>query len=90
MTPYDDVNAILTQLSAGLPELLGEQLVGLYLTGSLTYGDFDPGSSDIDFLAVLSKELSDEQLHAIRTLHESQGSPPEHKQLIGFDSSPSL
>ena len=73
MTPYSDVNAVLTQLSAGLPELLGEQLVGLYLTGSLTYGDFDPGSSDIDFLAVLTKELSGEQLQDITGLHERIG-----------------
>jgi predicted nucleotidyltransferase len=73
VTPYDDVNAVLTQLSDGLTALLGEQLLGLYLTGSLTYGDFDHGSSDIDFLAVLSKELSGEQLDAIRTLHARSG-----------------
>ena len=73
MTPYDDVNAVLTHLSASLTELLGEQLIGLYLAGSLTYGDYDPGSSDIDFLAVLCKELSVEQLEAVRTLHAGIG-----------------
>ncbi len=73
MTPYDDVNVVLTHLSASLTELLGEQLIGLYLTGSLTYGDFDLGSSDIDFLAVLEKELSDEQLEGITTMHERIG-----------------
>jgi hypothetical protein len=85
MTPYDDVNAVLTQLSAGLTELLGEQLIGLYLTGSLTYGDFDPGSSDIDFLAVLSKELYDEQLNAITTMHTRIGDAIPHwaKRLEG-------
>lgn len=73
MTPYDDVNTVLTRLSTGLTELLGKQLISLYLTGSLTYGDFDPGSSDIDFLAVLTKELSGEQLHDITGLHERIG-----------------
>jgi predicted nucleotidyltransferase len=73
VTPYDDVNAVLTQLSAGLTGLLGEQLLGVYLTGSLTYGDFDPGSSDIDFLAVLDEELTGEQLDAIVDLHKRIG-----------------
>jgi Domain of unknown function (DUF4111)/Nucleotidyltransferase domain len=73
MTPYEDVNEVLARLSHGLTALLGEQLLGLYLTGSLTYGDFDPNSSDIDFLAVLSKELSDEQLSAITDMHERIG-----------------
>jgi len=73
MTPYDDVNAVLTLLSDGMTALLGKQLLGLYLTGSLTYGGFDPGSSDIDFLAVLSKVLSSEQLQAITAMHERIG-----------------
>jgi hypothetical protein len=73
MTPYADVNAVLSHLSDGVTGLLGEQLLGLYLTGSLTCGDFDPGSSDIDFLAVLGKELSDEQLGAITDMHERIG-----------------
>jgi predicted nucleotidyltransferase len=73
VTPYGDVNAVLTQLSDGLTTLLGEQLIGLYLTGSLTYGDFDPGGSDIDFLAVLDSELADEQAQDIMALHERIG-----------------
>jgi hypothetical protein len=73
VTPYGDVSAVLTQLSDGLTTLLGEQLIGLYLTGSLTYGDFDPGGSDIDFLAVLDSELVDEQVQDIMALHECIG-----------------
>ncbi|HEY7021687.1 MAG TPA: aminoglycoside adenylyltransferase domain-containing protein [Ktedonobacterales bacterium] len=85
MTPYDDVNAVLTQLSDGLTALLGGQLLGLYLTGSLTYGDFDPGRSDIDFLAVLSDELSGNQLDAVTALHERIGAAIPHwaKRLEG-------
>jgi hypothetical protein len=85
MTPDDDVNAVLTQLSGGLVTLLGKQLLGLYLTGSLTYGDFDPGSSDIDFLAVLSSELSAERLDAITTMHKRIGAafPRWAKRLEG-------
>lgn len=70
LTKYKDVNEVLTLLSDGLQALLRDQLVGLYLTGSLTYGDFNHGSSDIDFLAVLKEELSEAQLDEVRTLHK--------------------
>jgi hypothetical protein len=73
LTPHKDVNQVLELLATGLKELLGNQLVGLYLTGSLTYGDFDKGSSDIDFLAVLNKPLNDQQLETIKTLHQKIG-----------------
>ncbi|OXY88772.1 nucleotidyltransferase domain-containing protein [Streptomyces diastatochromogenes] len=39
---------------------------GLYLHGSLTYGDFRPGRSDIDFLAVLSERPSAMSVDALR------------------------
>lgn len=71
ITKYDDVNEVLDLLSTGLQKLLGEDLVGLYLTGSLTYGDFNHGSSDIDFLAVLNSELTNKQLEEIKNLHSS-------------------
>lgn len=73
LTPYQDVNEVLALLSVGLTKELGRQLVGLYLTGSLTYGDFDKGSSDIDFLAVLSSPLANEQLESIKELHQQIG-----------------
>lgn len=73
LTPYQDVNQVLELLTTGLTEMLGEQLAGLYLTGSLTYGDFDKGSSDIDFLAVLNKPLTDQQLEEIKQLHSRIG-----------------
>lgn len=73
LTPHPDVNGILAVLSERLSDLLGDQLVGLYLTGSLTYGDFDRGSSDIDFLAILSHALSQEQRGQVRGMHARIG-----------------
>lgn len=73
LTPHDDVNKVLSLLVDGLDELFKNQLIGLYLTGSLTYGDFDHGSSDIDFLAVTDSGLSDEQLQLLKALHERIG-----------------
>ena len=84
-TPYNDVNHVLILLRDGLGETLGDQLVGLYLTGSLTYGDFDYGSSDIDFLAVLTGPLTDRQRLQVGALHENiaQAEPRWAKRLEG-------
>jgi hypothetical protein len=73
LTSYDDINSVLEQLSLGLKKILDGQLVGLYLTGSLSYGDFNYGSSDIDFLAVLNKKLSKDQLDYIKDMHAQIG-----------------
>jgi len=43
---------------AGIQELLAEELVGIYLHGSLAMGCFNPTSSDIDLLVVTQRGLS--------------------------------
>jgi len=43
--------------------------MGLYLYGSLTTGDFDPESSDIDLLAVTSSGVSGAEFEALRAMH---------------------
>ncbi len=73
MIPLDrhpDIEALLDVLGGGARQIAGQRLVALWLTGSLTYGDFDRGSSDIDYLAVLSRPLSPEQRSALEVLHE--------------------
>jgi hypothetical protein len=69
LTPHNDVNAILGLLGEGISHALGGNLIGLYLTGSLTYGDFDRGSSDIDYLAVAERPLAADERAALRALH---------------------
>ena len=51
-TPHQDVNEILDLLLTEAKDVLGNQFVGMYLYGSLSSGDFDPKSSDIDFLII--------------------------------------
>ncbi len=68
-TPYEEANTILRLLLTNLQEILSQQLVGMYLYGSLSLGDFDPASSDIDFLVVTTDELSDETLERLRVIH---------------------
>jgi predicted nucleotidyltransferase len=46
-------------------QALGEGLAGVLLHGSLTLGDYLPGRSDVDLLAVVEKPVSDVQLDAL-------------------------
>ncbi len=72
-TAPDVVRSIVEELHGGIVSSLGSNLVGLYVTGSLTYGDFDPGSSDIDYLAVLHSPLSPSHRSALIDLHHLIG-----------------
>jgi hypothetical protein len=69
LTPDGDVITILGELADALPTILGDNLAGFYLTGSLTYGDFDRGSSDIDYLVVMQREIDASQRAALKRLH---------------------
>jgi aminoglycoside adenylyltransferase-like protein len=51
--------------------ILQDKLIGLYLCGSLSWGDFDPGSSDVDFLIVTTEELAGTVLDALHGIHAS-------------------
>lgn len=48
---------------------LGENLVGLYLYGSLVTGDFDPATSDIDLLAVTRSALTEREIASLDKMH---------------------
>lgn len=68
-TPYPEVNALLDALLDGVRAVLGAHLVGAYLFGSLTTGDFDQ-DSDIDALVVMDEDVSEEQFAALAAMHE--------------------
>lgn len=68
-TPYPEVNAVLAVLLDETRGVLGPHFVGMYLYGSLAGGDFDPASSDIDFLVVTDDEVSQEMLPALEAMH---------------------
>lgn len=61
----------LSTWSQGVQAVLGDKLIGAYLTGSLTYGDFVETRSDIDLAAVVTMPLSQEDLLRVRALHLS-------------------
>jgi len=68
-TPYPDVNEVLNLLLSNAKEILGDQFVGMYLYGSLSSGDFDLESSDIDFLFVTTDSLSTETVARLEAMH---------------------
>ena len=51
-------------------KVLGDQFVGMYLYGSLSSGDFDPASSDIDFLIVTADMLPEKTIANLETMHQ--------------------
>jgi len=68
-TPYPSVNAVLSLLLGEVRAIVGPEFVGMYCYGSLSLGDFAPGSSDIDFLVVTEHELPESMLHALEAMH---------------------
>jgi predicted nucleotidyltransferase len=51
--------AVIDTIVAAAQRILGVSLVGVILHGSLTSGDYRPGVSDIDLLAIVGRELTD-------------------------------
>ena len=68
-TPYAEVNDVLRLLRAEAQKTLGQDFAGMYLYGSLSSGDFNPRSSDIDFLIATTRELPPEQVQALKEMH---------------------
>ncbi len=70
-TAYDDVNSILELLLSEVKAILKKQFIGMYLYGSLASGDFNPETSDIDFLVVTADSLSDKTISELEAMHNS-------------------
>ena len=68
-TPYPAVNDALALLLHEAGTILGAEFVGLYLYGSLSLGDFTPGSSDVDFLIVTRTVLPTATQESLAALH---------------------
>jgi predicted nucleotidyltransferase len=50
-------------------EILGDNLVGLYLYGSLVTGDFDENVSDVDMLAAMKADVTSEEAEKLKEMH---------------------
>jgi hypothetical protein len=69
ITLYPDIDLLLDELVRGICDVLGAQVAGVYLYGSLVTGDFDHVHSDIDLLTVTEGELSEAQFGGLDALH---------------------
>jgi hypothetical protein len=65
-----EVERILATLLAEMRRILGEKLAGLYLSGSLVWGDYDPEISDIDLVAILTSELTEDEFACLHAMHQ--------------------
>jgi len=69
-TPHEDVNQILSLLLKNVKEILRDDFLGMYLYGSLSSGDFNPETSDVDFLVVSSERLSQKTISELEAMHK--------------------
>jgi len=60
---------VLADVQEAITSVLGENLVGLYLYGSCITGDFDEHVSDVDLLAVIKDDLSEDKLAVLASRH---------------------
>jgi predicted nucleotidyltransferase len=60
-----ELAALLRSIAADFPVVLKENLVGVYLWGSLTYGAFDERCSDVDAVVVTRRDLDDAEFSAL-------------------------
>jgi 8-oxo-dGTP pyrophosphatase MutT (NUDIX family) len=68
VTGFQELDELLEDLVAGVSTILGDDLVGAYLTGSFALGGADR-HSDCDFLVVTARRPTPEQEQALRELH---------------------
>lgn len=66
--PYPELREVLRKFVAELRIQLTDNLVGVYLVGSLASGDFDL-DSDVDFLVVTKGELAETTVQSLRDMH---------------------
>lgn len=59
-------------------------VAGLHLVGSAVLGDFRPGRSDLDFVAVLSRPATDADIEALVIVHRLYASDPTLAPLDGI------
>ncbi len=66
--PFRGLKRVIDAFGEGVARVLGDQLVGIYLQGSLATGDFD-AFSDVDWIVVVEGDLSAETVQALQAFH---------------------
>lgn len=61
----ENLSALLDEMANDLPQILENNLVGIYLWGSLTYEAFDANCSDVDCIVVTRKDINEREFSAL-------------------------
>lgn len=69
-TKNNEINHILNDLLVEIKLILEKNLIGMYLFGSLIYGNFKENSSDIDLVCILQRHLIKNEVESIKIIHE--------------------
>lgn len=69
LTAHPDVNQLIAAFTAEVISEMRDNLVGVYLTGSLSYDAFEHGSSDIDLTVIVRRPVSQAELSSIELMH---------------------
>jgi Domain of unknown function (DUF4111) len=78
--------ALLRQLAVCLNDELGENLLSLSVHGSWVAGDFIPGRSDLDLLALLTEDPDDRTLAGLTAVHAAiSAASPEWDNHVEVD-----
>jgi len=89
-TPYPELPRVLDALVAGVRAVIADNLVGVYLIGSLATGDFDL-DSDVDFLVATRHELAEAVIPRLQAMHSRLHDlgcyPAEHLVRSGINKS---
>jgi len=65
----ETVDELLAELVSGIHDVLGDDLVGVYLYGSYVSGGFDPEVSDLDLVSVISSAVEGIDIAALDRVH---------------------
>ena len=71
---------LLDTYKASLHELFTYELMGIYLTGSLVFGEFYEGKSDVDCTVLLKSPLDLCKVEAVKRIHQDISS--KYKNII--------
>ena len=61
----EEIPTLLREMANDFPSILGNNLVGIYLWGSLTYEAFDERCSDVDCIVVTRKNPNEKEFSAL-------------------------
>lgn len=75
------IRTFLSKIKKELPKILRGNLYGIYIYGSLTYGDFDSRKSDIDCIVVIKRELNKDEIRLLKNWYKNLSNNPLAKRL---------